>query len=1055
MKKFMSRGWFTCVFVCLSCFLISEKLSAEVNGGDEVRTVTLNMWNVSLKEILTEIEKQAGVTFSYESSLLKEFQKTSFKVNDAALDDCLARLFAGYPFVYKRTGNIVVLKRKPRQVTISGFVRDKTSAESLVGASVYEVNSLSGVAANTYGFFSLSLPVPSGSDGAPVRLQASYIGYESHLFTIPVLKQDTVLVIDLQPNAAIGEVLVTALETTRQTVRSTQMGTLEVNHATIRATPTLLGEADIIRTLQLTPGVSAGTEGISGLYVRGGNSDENLFLVDGNPVYQVNHIGGFFSAFNNEAIKGMNFFKAGFPARYGGRLSSVVDVHTKEGNMKEFHGSASLGLVSGNLNLEGPIWKDRTSFNIALRRTWLDVLTAPVLAIVNKKNKKNGERINVRYAFHDLNARIDHRFSDRSRMYLSLYNGNDVLKVGSEDFAYSEYTSEYRNTIDAYMRWGNLVASAGWTYAFSNKLFGKLSGFYTRYRSKIRYKEEDVSGKETDMRAFKKKLYEHKIKKDRDSLSHFVLTSITTMRYDHPEEEPTIKFEHILLFALAGGLVILCALFNYLTLFVNRIRIRSKEIGLRKVCGSSDGNLFVLFASEYLLTLSISLLAGIALIEVILPVFQELSNVKTDSFSLYLETFVYFGFITLLAFLFSLFPIYYFRKRSLQKALKGSSDGKGKNLFPKASLILQLIISIGFIFCSSVLIKQIHHLHTTDIGLNRKDRGDVRIYPQTDGLKEEIAKLSSIAEVYPDENDPLFPSHSRSYRSFTDWEGKPASVEGLTIQIIPCNNRYFEFYGLQLLKGKLPEGDTERHILLNEAAVKELKIDNPIGKTLSRKDQKGFIIDGIFKDFYIAPPTVPVKPVMLEFSPGKKNIQNDYSTTAIFRHQPGSRELCKQQVEQLAKKMQPNAVDIHVTFMEEEYEKFLKSEKALLKMLDFVTIVCILISLFGVFSQVTLDCEQKKKEIAVRKVNGAEASDIMRMFFAGNLRLLCIASVIAFPASYLIMKSWIENYVLQAAISWWLYPVIWGVLVLLLTLCTGWRIQKAANQNPAEVIKSE
>ena len=132
----------------------------------------------------------------------------------------------------------------------------------------------------------------------------------------------------------------------------------------------------------------------------------------------------------------------------------------------------SLGLVSGNLNLEGPIWKDRTSFNIALRRTWLDVLTAPVLAIVNKKNKKNGERINVRYAFHDLNARIDHRFSDRSRMYLSLYNGNDVLKVGSEDFAYSEYTSEYRNTIDAYMRWGNLVASAGWTYAFSNKLFG-------------------------------------------------------------------------------------------------------------------------------------------------------------------------------------------------------------------------------------------------------------------------------------------------------------------------------------------------------------------------------------------------------------------------------------------------------------------------------------------------------------------------------------------------------------------------------------------------------
>ncbi len=219
------------------------------------------------------------------------------------------------------------------------------------------------------------------------------------------------------------------------------------------------------------------------------------------------------------------------------------------------------------------------------------------------------------------------------------------------------------------------------------------------------------------MRAFKKKLYEHKIKKDRDSLSHFVLTSITAMRYDHPEEEPTIKFEHILLFALAGGLVILCALFNYLTLFVNRIRIRSKEIGLRKVCGSSDGNLFVLFASEYLLTLSISLLAGIALIEIILPVFQELSNVKTDSFSLYLETFVYFGFITLLAFLFSLFPIYYFRKRSLQKALKGSSDGKGKEPLPQSKPYLainnQHRIHILFVGTNQANPSLAHHRYRT------------------------------------------------------------------------------------------------------------------------------------------------------------------------------------------------------------------------------------------------------------------------------------------------------------------------------------------------------
>lgn len=461
MKKLMLRGWFTCVFVCLSCFLMSERLLAEVNGGDEVRTVTLNMRNVSLKEILAEIEKQAGVTFSYESSLLKEFQKTSFKVEDAALDDCLAQLFASYPLVYKRTGNIVVLKHKPRQVTISGFVRDKTSAESLVGASVYDVGCRLGIATNAFGFFSLT--VPASDD--PVRISVSYIGYENRKIDFPVLgtRYDAYLV--FTDDASIGEVVVTGNERSlRSPVHSVQMGALEVNQATIRATPTLLGESDIIRTLQLMPGVSMGTEGVSGLYVRGGNVDENLFLIDGNPVYQLNHLGGIFSAFNGEAIKSMDFYKAGFPARYGGRLSSVVDVQTKEGNMKEFHGSASVGLIAGNLSLEGPIYKDRTSFSIALRRTWLDVITAPTLAIFNAVKKDKSSDINFRYAFHDLNARIDHRVSDRSRLFVSIYNGNDVLKATSEDNPSRDGSiSYYLDKTQVSMRWGNLVASAGWT----------------------------------------------------------------------------------------------------------------------------------------------------------------------------------------------------------------------------------------------------------------------------------------------------------------------------------------------------------------------------------------------------------------------------------------------------------------------------------------------------------------------------------------------------------------------------------------------------------------
>ena len=194
----------------------------------------------------------------------------------------------------------------------------------------------------------------------------------------------------------------------------------------------------------------------------------------------------------------MDFFKSGFPSRYGGRLSSVVDVHMKEGNMKEYHGSATLGLISGNLNFEGPIVKDRTSFNISLRRTWLDVLSAPALAIANKITKKDGIRTRARYAFHDLNLKVNHIFNDRSRMYFSLYNGNDVLKGGSTDYLSDFYSDvkSYNYDTDVSLRWGNIMATTGWTYVFNNRLFGKFSGVFTRYHSKLRSTELDIEGKE-------------------------------------------------------------------------------------------------------------------------------------------------------------------------------------------------------------------------------------------------------------------------------------------------------------------------------------------------------------------------------------------------------------------------------------------------------------------------------------------------------------------------------------------------------------------------------
>ena len=490
MTEWMNK-WLMAIFCWMIFMPVPDLLAQSAKTKDDPR-ITLRMKEVSLPEVLSEIERQAGVTFSYESSLLKELPKISFQVKDEALTDCLTRLFESYPIVYKVSGKIVILKRRQRQVTISGFVRDQASSESLIGASVYEVASRKGSATNSYGFFSLTLPPGN------IRLHASYIGYESCSFNFTELDRDTILNIELRPNARLEEVVVTASERDRLSVNNTLMGTMEFSQKTIKATPTLFGESDIVKTLQLTPGVASGTEGLAGLYVRGGDQDGNLFLIDGNPVYQINHVGGLFSAFNPEAIRNLDFFKAGFPARYGGRLSSVVDVHTKEGNMKEYHGSAMLGLTSGNLNFEGPIIKNRTSFNASFRRSWLDGLSAPGVAIYNKIQKKNGEKFSARYAFTDLNLKVNHHINDRSQAYVNFYFGQDFLKGGSSEFSVGDDITPFENKDFGKMRWGNIALSSGWSHVFNNKMFGTVTLAYSHYQSKLKQETSQYYGTEGD-----------------------------------------------------------------------------------------------------------------------------------------------------------------------------------------------------------------------------------------------------------------------------------------------------------------------------------------------------------------------------------------------------------------------------------------------------------------------------------------------------------------------------------------------------------------------------
>lgn len=642
---------------------------------------------------------------------------------------------------------------------------------------------------------------------------------------------------------------------------------------------------------------------------------------------------------------------------------------------------------------------------------------------------------------------------------IQIINGSrNFMQEGSEEIAITEQLAArlfgkedpLGKELDMYGKYKICAIAKSWDI-HSNLPFEILTFNRQQPEWNVSSQQTFIKLKEgVDANKFEKKLRENTMNnKEGLDFDKLILTPITAMRYDRPSREATIKYEHILLFASAGGLVILCALFNYLTLFVTRIRMRGREIALRKACGSSDRDQLLLFGIEYLITLVCSLIVCQILIELAIPRFKELSEIKLDNINLCLETIKYSGITAISAFLLSLFPIYHFKRKTLNAALKGSGGKKSEGLFSRISIVIQFIIGIGFIFCSTLLMKQIHYLNRADFGLERKDRGSVATYPKVDGLKEEMAKIPFITEVFPEQIPPLFPRNGGSFRSVNEWEGRADSAAVVNFEMIDCSEAYFEFYGLHLLEGNFPSESDPNQILVNQTGAKELGMSHPVGKTILKGESQK-VITGVVKDFYIAPPTVPTRPMMLSF--GEKD---NWTNNIIFKFQAAHWANCKQRIEALIKQMSPDASFIKVESMQEEYENYLKSENALLLMLDFVTLVCIIISLFGVFSLVTLDCEQHRKEIAIRKVNGAVTLQIMRSFIRKYTLLLCIASLIAFPVGYLIMKRWIEKYVLQTSIDFWIYPAIWLSLLVLILLCTGWRIWKASNQNPAEVIKSE
>lgn len=350
-----------------------------------------------------------------------------------------------------------------KQVTVSGIITDSDSGESLIGATVIAPALGLGTNTNEYGFYSLSLAQTDS-----VSIEFSYVGFEKKIRRI-ALNIDLKLDIELGSGYELEEVIIKA-NSFEEKLQSTEMSVEVITTKEARLIPVLFGESDILKTIQLKPGIPSGAEGTTGLFVRGGGSDQNLIILDEAVVYNANHLFGFFSTFNTDAVKDLKLYKGGFPARYGGRLSSVVDVKLKEGNNKKFSGSGGLGLITSRLTLEGPIQKEKSSFIVSGRRTYVDIFTN--LSNQANEGKEDFSPIPA-YYFYDLNTKVNYKLGEKDKIYLSGYFGRDVFGFDGDFFDFN-------------FDWGNATGSLRWNHVYNPKLFSNTTLTYSDYQYNIR-----------------------------------------------------------------------------------------------------------------------------------------------------------------------------------------------------------------------------------------------------------------------------------------------------------------------------------------------------------------------------------------------------------------------------------------------------------------------------------------------------------------------------------------------------------------------------------------
>ena len=543
-------------------------------------------------------------------------------------------------------------------------------------------------------------------------------------------------------------------------------------------------------------------------------------------------------------------------------------------------------------------------------------------------------------------------------------------------------------------------------------------------------------------------------------IERIILTPLSKLHYAkdfRDDKEAGITFQYIIYFSIAGILIITCALINYLTLFINRMRVRQREMALRMIHGANIRSLVSLLTVEFLLLLACAVTTGFLLIEICFSSFIELTGIDAAKSSLYGETFLFIGLISLIILTAIIGLLYILYHRSLHLSLRYNTGRSTGTQLRRGSIVLQLFVCLSFIGCTVLINQQLDYLRHRDLGLEIKNRGSFSVMGDMDytPLIKKIKELPMITEVMQPDYYPIV-SQLTAIGQFDNWDGLDIPIDTpVPVKLFLGKEDFFRFYGITLLAGEwLDDLSTYEDIIINESLARRMgwSPQEAIGKHIIQS-YITYTIVGVVKDCHYGAPTLPIPHT--GFLVGEQMGLMQRSAGILFKYKEGTWNECRKALEHLYQtECSPENI-LRLNSEEEVYNNYLRSKEMLTRLLSFASLVCILTAMFGIYSLVTLTCEQRRKEIAIRKVNGATVWNILLLFFREYLIMLCIAALFAFPITYVIIKQWILNYVRQVSIS--PLPFILIFIGLALTVIAGisWRVWKAANENPAEVIKNE